>query len=81
MSKRFLPLGNSVYENGHRIGDSAGEASMLLAERLNAYQDRIALCKKENDRLRKELADAQESYHTLNETVSKWLAAKEGKQL
>lgn len=78
MSKRFQPIGNSVYENGHRIGDSAEEAAGLLAERLNVYQDRIALCKQENERLRKELADAQESYHTLNETVAKWLKQNGG---
>jgi len=38
----------------------------------------VANLKAENERLRKELADAQENYHLVNETVAKLI--KEGKQ-
>ena len=41
------------------------------------WQD-YANLKAENERLRKELADAQENYHLVNETVAKLI--KEGKQ-
>ena len=41
------------------------------------WQD-YARLKAENERLRKELADAQENYHIVNEMVAKML--KEGKQ-
>ena len=80
----------SYYEK--RIADlEARVAEMALQQRMKAIPvegkllERYALMQAENARLkaeveslRKELADAQENYHIVNEMVAKML--KEGKQ-
>ncbi|CAB4151648.1 hypothetical protein UFOVP583_28 [uncultured Caudovirales phage] len=68
---RFQAIGNYVYEKGERIGCTLDEAADVVACKLNAYQMRIERLKAEVDALRKELAEAQENYHLVNEMVAR----------
>lgn len=57
MSNRFEAIGSFVYEKGNRIGVTPNEASVELAQKLNAYQMRIERLKAEVERLTAELSN------------------------
>ena len=88
MSNRFEAIGSFVYEKGNRIGVTPDEASVELAQKLNAYQMRIERLKAEVERLRKAgdamqkrlifLHDRWDSDEPNIESDA-WNAAKEGK--
>lgn len=52
MSNRFEAIGSFVYEKGNRIGVTLDEASVDLAQKLNAYQMRIERLKAEVEELK-----------------------------
>ena len=61
-----------------KLIEACHHAMTVLGDKSKAYAELIASLQAENERLRKELADAQENYHLVNETVAKLI--KEGKQ-